>query len=321
MSNWTDFRVKIINFFKKNKIKIFIILIITLMTINLILRYINSHKVNTPQPIVTYEPHTSIMDNKSKVPEKLQEPISKLIDKYFNYCNNGEYENAYNMISEECKKADFNTIDQFKSYIDGIFEHKNKTYNIQNFSNVDKTYIYNLNILDDVLATGTTGEEDFRYIEEKIVIKEENGELKLSIASYIGSEEKQIVVDDEYITVKILNKKSDYKYETYTVEVTNKTDYTIVLVDNYETEEVVLKLNNGNSRNLKNLKQGNFVLWSGMTDTRELKFVKYYDESRTATQLVFNKIRVFNNEYSSENKTTQQDLDNAIKLYSLSINL
>ena len=90
-----NFILKMKDFWRKNKTKIIIALLIWLVIviINYILKNVNVEIT----PKTTYEPHTAIMDD-SKVPEKLQNPIEELISKYINYCNNKEYENAYNML-------------------------------------------------------------------------------------------------------------------------------------------------------------------------------------------------------------------------------
>lgn len=307
MGFWLNIRLKIRDFFKKHKKKIAIVIIIfgIVIAIN---RFLATHpEVETPK--TTYEPHSPVMDETDDVPEKYKEPINNLIDNYINYCNNKEYENAYNLLSNEFKSKYCKTLDEFKSYVDELYNEK-KIYNIQNYSNVNNVYVYRIRLLEDILATGTTN--GYEYKEEKIAIKEENGVLKLALNGYIGEEQIGIIAEDEYMKINIVKKDVKYDTETYTIEFTNKTNNYIRLADNTESNEILLQLPN-DKRNAKNLQNGNIIILPNYTYTREITFDKYYDSGENATALILNAIRVLP-EFSS-------NIENAIKLYSLTINL
>lgn len=316
MGRLTDLRLKIINFFKKNKkrtILVFLILWFIVIVINYILK---NQQVKIPSPATTYKPHVTVLDNTVEVPEKYQKPIENLIDTYFNYCNEKKYEDAYNLISSECKEKNYPTLDQFKGYIDEVFEGKNKIYNIQSYSIIDNKYIYNVRILDDILATGTT--EGYYYYEEKFVLTEENGNIKLSIAEYVGDEKMNLSVEDDYMIVEILNKSVDYESETYTVKVTNKTDNYIVISDNYQNNEIILNLSS-ETRQPANMAYANFFIKPNSTTTEEIVFNNYYDSGLKASKISFGAIRILK-QYDWKVGTTQDNLDNAVRLYGLDIN-
>ena len=103
----TNFRIKIKEIFKKIWKNAGIVLI--LWIIMLIINYLLGNMKTEPIPITTYEPHISIMNEDKEVPKELQEPINKIFNEYVNYCNNQEYEEAYNMLSEGCKKNLYTT--------------------------------------------------------------------------------------------------------------------------------------------------------------------------------------------------------------------
>ncbi len=309
-----DFILKMKDFWRKNKTKIIIALLIWLVIviINYILKNINVEIT----PKTTYEPHTAIMDD-SNVPEKLQNPIEELISKYINYCNNKEYENAYNMLSYDCKNQLYPNIEDFKTYIDSVFDEK-KAYYIQDYSNEKDTYIYSVCIFEDMLATGLTGSE-VEYYEEKFVIRNNNGNLELSIREYIGKQDVQNVYEDEYMKISIENMVQTYENQVYTVKITNRCEYPIVLANGSEAKEILLGLKN-ESRNVKDLPRGGIVIYENQTKTYELKFTKFFDENETAQKLIFNAVRVLNS-YSGREELRQKELDNAVKLYSIEIEL
>lgn len=315
MNTYTNLRVKSIDFWKKNKRKILIISIavIAVCIINQVLK--NMPKKVDP-PSTTYTPHVSVITDE-KVPEKFQEPIENIIDKYFNYCNNQEYENAYNCITDECKKAYYPNLDEFKAYVDYVFQGKKKIYNIQSYSIIDNKYVYSIRILDDILANGTT--DGYYYYEEKFVLTEENGNFKLAIGEFIGESNPNIIIEDEYMIVKIVDKVVDYDTETYKIVITNKTDDKyIIIADGDQSNEIIL------NAGLREISPRNTVnqcyIAPGRFDVQDLVFEKFYDTGSTSTSITLGAIRILEN-YDYAVGTTEDVLNSAVKLYSLEIPL
>lgn len=307
MGFWLNIRLKIRDFFKKHKKKITIIIIIIGIVIA-IDRFLGN-RTQIKNPSTTYEPHSPVIDKTADVPEQYKKPINNLIDNYVNYCNNKEYENAYNLLSNEFKSKYCKTLDEFKVYVDELYNEK-KIYNIQNYSNVNNVYVYRIRLLEDILATGTTN--GYEYREEKIAIKEEDGVLKLALNGYIGEEELGIVAEDEFMRINIIKKDVKYDKEIYTIEFTNKTNYYIRLADNTESNEILLELPK-DKRNANNLQNGNVIILPNNTYRREISFDKYYDSEENAKAIILNTVRILP-EFAS-------DLKDAVKLYSLTINL
>ena len=220
MGTYTNFRVKLIQFWKKNKKKILIGLIIYL-TILIINNVLKNMPEKLPEPSISFKPHVAVVTDQ-EVPKKYQKPIENLVDTYFNYCNNGEYENAYNLITDECKKAYYPTLEEFTAYVNHVFEGKKKIYTLQSYSIVDNIYVYNIKILDDILANGTS--DGYYFYEEKLILKEENGQMRLSIGEFINQDKPNIAVEDEYMKIEIVERTVDYDTETYRIKVTNKLD-------------------------------------------------------------------------------------------------
>ena len=314
MGFWLNLRLKVRDFFKKHKKKITIIIIIVGIVIA-IDRFLGGRQV-VEMPSTTYEPHSPVMDETAEVPEAYKQPINNLIDNYVNYCNNKEYENAYNLLSSDFKSNYCDNIEEFKKYVDQLYKEK-QIYNIQNFSNVNGAYVYRLRLLNDILATGTT--DGYEYKEEKVVIKEENGVLKLALNGYVGEENLGIVAEDEYMRIDIVKKQVAYTSETYTVEITNKTGNFIVLLDNTETDEIIMKVN-GDSRGVNGLENGNLVVLPNSKKTLTLPFDQYYDDGVNPSALIFNAIRILP-EFSGDINKAKQEKEKAVKLYSLTINL
>ncbi len=313
----TDFRVKIRRFFKKHKKEVIIFFLVLWLIVFIINMALKNQKPKILPPSTNYVPHKAMYQENVEVPEKYQEPIESLIDKYFNYCNNGQYEEAYSLITEESRRNVYPTLEQFKGYVDYVFEGKKKIYNIQNCSIVDNKYIYNIRILDDILATGTT--EGYSYYEEKLILIEDNGQMKLSIGEYIGDRDPNIEIEADDMIVKIENVSADYETETYTITVTNKTDKYIVIADNTQKDEIGLDLGD-NIRHPQNMVFASFYVKPNSSATKKIKFNNAYDNGLKAQKLIFGSIRILN-EYDPMVGTTQENLDSAVKLYGMKINL
>lgn len=316
MNYWLDIRLKIRDFFKKHKKKIIIIIIIWLVIIA-INYFLKNSKTIEVKPNTTYKPHSPVMDETGSVPESYKEPINTLIDNYVKYCNNKEYEQAYNLLSDEYKNKFCNKLEEFKNYVDKKFDTK-KIYNIQNFSNINDVYIYRVRFLKDILASGTT--DEYNYTEEMFVVKVENNQLKLNLNGYIQEENIGIEAEDEFMQIKIENRVIYYDTVTYTVKFRNKTSNYIVLQDGTEgNSEVELQTLNSKRQLLTN-SNSNMVILPNYSSTKNLSFEKYGEEGKEDTALILNAIRVLP-EFSGNINKAKQEKEKAVKLYSLTINL
>ena len=114
--NFTDLRLRVGRFIKNNR-KILLIVILVWIMLFMINNWIKNRPTSTV-PETSYEAHTSVMSSTSTVPSSLQVEYEDLIAQYVEYCNEGEFNLAFNMLSEDCKKYAFNDdIREFKKYL------------------------------------------------------------------------------------------------------------------------------------------------------------------------------------------------------------
>ena len=186
---------------------------------------------------------------------------------------------------------------------------------MENYSNKENTYVYNVRILDDILSTGTT--DSYGYLEDKFVVTKEDDEFKLALNGYCGKEQLNIIVEDDYLKTKIVKKRIIYDREVYTVEFTNKTSNYIVLANGEEDAEICLEIQ-GQTRTAD--KETAITLLPNEKTTVTISFDKYFDDGKEATQFILNAIRVLP-EYSGDSSKLKTEMKNAIKLYSRIINL
>ncbi len=314
---FTDFRLKIRHFLKKNAKLIFIIVCIWAIVF-----FINMFLKNYQAPVnlqTTYEPHKAVMDSTDSVPEKVSNSVEEMLEKYMGYCLEGNVESAYNMLSDTCKECSFaNEIDNFTSYITNKIGSA-KRYAIQNYSNEGNTYIYQVKYSGDMLATGLTN-TTYQYTEEKIVFKKQkNGTIEMSVGNFIDYEDIKNISENEYLKVDVKYVQKYYSVERYKVVLTNRSDYTIVIADGEESNEVILTLDSKDTRTTTT--ETNLVLKPNQSQTVTLEFAKFYDNDNDAVNLTFGSVRVME-QYSGtevENTIKQAEMQNAIAKFSVMI--
>lgn len=307
-------RLKIRNFFKKYKRVIFIVLIVWLVIIAI--NFFLGRRSETPMLNTTYNPHEVVLTSDTEVPEKLQTPIEDTIDDYINKCNNKDYSGAFELLTTDCKTHVFgDSLDNFTTYASSVFPNK-KRYSIQNYSNFGQAYIYNVKLIDDIIATGLTN-QSYAYYEEKFAVKEEDEKIKLNVNDYMGFNDLKKVAEDDYLKIRVENKEEFYSFEIYSVKITNKTDKKIVLYDGIVGNELSL-ISGQDERNPINVKD-TITLEPGETRTFEITFNKYYDESTKASEIAFNKIRIMTEQYTGTEETEEEELSKAERTYSITI--
>ncbi len=307
-------RLKIRNFFKKYKRVIFIVLIVWLVIIAI--NFFLGRRSETPVLNTTYNPHEVVLTSDTEVPEKLQTPIEDTIDDYINKCNNKDYSGAFELLTTDCKTHVFgDSLDNFTTYASSVFPNK-KRYSIQNYSNFGQAYIYNVKLIDDIIATGLTN-QSYAYYEEKFAVKEEDGKIKLNVNDYMGFNDLKKVAEDDYLKIRVENKEEFYSFEIYSVKITNKTEKKIVLYDGIVGNELSL-ISGQDERNPINVKD-TITLEPGETRTFEITFNKYYDESTKASEIAFNKIRIMTEQYTGTEETEEEELSKAERTYSITI--
>ena len=300
------------NFFKKYG-RIILIVFVVWLIIFVINQYLKKHPKEISM-INTYTPDYPIIDNGGGVPKKYVGTINQTVETYFNYCNSKNYEQAYNMLTDQCKEYLYgNDLSLFQEYVDSIFTQK-KIYNLQNYSNIDDVYIYDLVILDNIEATGTT--EGYEPYKEKIALIKENDEFKISNQGFIKSKTYNKVAEDENLKVTVISKDISYTREGYNVIITNKTDKYIVVVDNTIRKEITLNLGD-QKRGTINYSNASLVLNPGETTNEVFIFDKFYDDQKDPTQICLENVRILE-EYTENNQDTA---GTANRMYSYNIAL
>lgn len=319
--NFTELRLRFRHWARKYRKVIFVVFIVwgVIFLINL---YMRDRKIE-PTPITTKEPHTAVIDQTSTTPRSIQTPIEDMLKEYIGYCNEGNYQKAFNMLSEDCRSYEFdNDVKKFMSHV-LVKMPTPKEYSIQNYSNTiygnKKIYIYEVKYTDDLLATGLTN-TTYAYTSEKFTFYEDdNDQLQMNAGDYIYHSDIKSISENEYLKIDVVDRVVNYSIEQYEIKFTNRSNYTIVIADGAETDEVVLSLP-AETRNRS--ETGDIVLAPQEAITLNFTFPKFVDDGDVSQSIVFSSIRVMEKYSGTEDideATIQSEIDNAISKFSMEV--
>lgn len=150
---------KLRRFYNQNRLKVwkYIAIIVFIIMVASVLKkaFTNSQDGRSTEDtsVISAQTNNVQIITGEKVEESKAEKYNNVIDSFFECCNNGKYEDAYELISKDCKEEMFNSLDEFKTdYFDKLFKTK-KTYTTQAW--VDNTYL--INIYNDAFYTRKCG--------------------------------------------------------------------------------------------------------------------------------------------------------------------
>ena len=297
---------KLRRFFYQNKyqilrilgIIIFIIIIIQLM--NLFARR-NTNKKITEETVNTTvtEPDKGLLSDKSAVTgqelsEKQLNNEVTVIHNFIEYCNKQDFENAYKLLTEDCKNQMYSNLETFKqSYYKNVFNGEKKNFTIENW--VKNTY--RVNITGDILATG---KDDDYSKQDYITVKQVDDEYKLNINNYIGYSSINKKTTKNNISVNVISKNTYKDYEEYTINVTNNTGNILQLDNISNIDTVYLEDSKGVKYPYYNheLTIPMVTITNGQSKEVMIKFYSSYVSTKKIEHIVFSNIILKNGQLS-----------------------
>lgn len=302
-------------YYYANKTKIWrgILIVAFILVIIQVLNYFQGKKntkvnnVSKTNTINTITNNTSLTTDKSalgtgSVSENQLKSDINIIDGFLSLCNNKKFEEAYKLVSTDCKNNLFTTYEIFKkTYCDKIF-NTYKTYTTENWSG----NTYRVKITEDPLATGKTSND--MAIQEYMTIVDENKEKKLNINNYIGRKKINAEKTQNNIKIEVVSSDTYTEYEVYNIRVTNNSEKTIYLDDGEKTSTIYIE----DSNELKYNAASGEIIYStlkikpGSTVEYAIKYTNTYRANRKINKLVFENLILNYDEYI---KNTEQYKD------------
>lgn len=302
---------KLRKFYYDNKDKIWVVIgfiafiLIIIQFFNYRVKSKNEANVmtNNTTNVVNEESNVDIKSNISTVQgEVISSQIlnkhTQLISEFLDFCNENEIENAYNMLSDECKVELYkNSQDFYDNYVKNIIADGNKKIaTIENWIGAT----YKVNFKDDMMATGNTSTKS---TEDYITIVKDD---KINISNFIGKE-KINKKSTQYngVEITVVEKSIYMDYEEYTIKIFNGTNNRILIDSLESTKKMYITDNNDMKYYARTHEISNSLLKIPTKATSELKikYTRSYSASRTIKSLVFEGLILDYNEYMNGNKT------------------
>ena len=286
-----------------------IILIIAIQVINNIIENQNVQTSNNTINEKEYENNLNINILISN--ESVEEDEKLIIDQFIRYCNAGKIQDAYNLLTQNCKNELFPTIEDFKKNYYNIYFLNTKLYSKEHF--VANTY--KIKLYDDILSTGTVNTntfEDYFTLE-----KQQDDTIKLNISNYIGNKKINIKNTDENLQIKIVKKDIYKEYEKYELEVTNLT-YNTILIDSRENTKTMYLVGDNNVRYYSlshEILKENLIIKPKATVKILVKYNKEYNSNRAVNQVVFSDIIPDYESYQNTQKKSEYKDRTTLKVY------
>lgn len=301
---------KLIRFYNQNRRKILITILIIVFILGIIqlLNYFSKINVigkETPNITVNNaETNQGLVSDKSaisgqSVSSTKLEKDTKIIGEFVEYCNKGDINSAYGILTNECKENMFPTIEDFNNiYYSKLFDGY-KTYTIENWNG----NTYQVRFTGDILSTGDLSNNVTK--QDYITVVKKDEETKLNINNYVGRTNSNKVTEYKNIKVTVKNIDTYMDYETYNLSIQNNSENTILLDTSDDTKSVYLL----DSKDMKyyfysnEIIENRLIVKSKFTNNLEIKFSNSYSSSRSIEKLVFSKLVLNYDEYKIlENK-------------------
>lgn len=289
-------KFRFFRWFNKNQ-KVLILGIIAIVFIILILQVLNSFAKKDKDNKKEVQSNTQNNLSKSVISDdKLIEPLynnnKKIIEEFTEYCNSGNIESAYDLITKDCKEVLFGNIEKFKSnYYESIF-NKNRKCVVQYWDDG----IYEVKYSEDSLSTGKSRLSN--SITDYIKIYNENGKSKLSINGFLGKKKIDKKKTIKNVTINILNRYSYMDYETYDIEIKNNSGETLIL-DNLNEIGTMYLLDKKNTKHYSinsEIVKDNLIVQDAHESIASIKFDNPYIKDRKIEKIVFSNVGIGHDE-------------------------
>lgn len=308
---------KLLSYWNQNKRKILItiaviaLVIIIIQIANSMIREQNKKNSNnqTERNIVANDitkPSESIISD-TKLTEKEVKENSDLIEQFVEFCNQKKIDEAYQLLTEDCKAELYPTKEIFISnYINQIFGEQ-VNYELQLWYTASNCYTYRITYnKGNLLQTG--GQASTGNFLDYITLIKQNGEYRLNINKFIRKEALNKQGSNSGVEVAIHSKSIYVDYEIYHMTVQNNTQKTILLNDGTSTNNFSLIGRNNNTFTsvISELPISNLILNPQYRKNMDIKFNKTYMTESKLEAMQMTNIYLDKSQYDNKQENPEQ---------------
>ena len=243
--------------------------------------------------------------NDEGVTDLSNDSIENTMKVFVNYCNNGDAEKAFNLITDECKTAlKYYDANVFKEYYIDLRFAEPQEYSISKVSQDGNNILCKVTFNGDMLATGgskfTANDEYYTFV------RQDDGSYKINVNNYIYGENKntRYVFDDIDVKIDTINTYS--RYVEIAMELQNNSDKTIAFAG-YEEDNSVYLMNEKEviySSINSEFDEENVLVQPGAVKKITVRFNKVYSASNKPTKMIFSKVILDYQEYLDTHNRT-----------------
>lgn len=216
---------------------------------------------------------------------------AEVIKKFVEACNNKNYEQAYNLLSTECKEVEYPNLKDFKNDYIKYMMKENVSYKLELWTVYDGYVTYKVTFYEGNLlqSGGITPEKN--YVDYITLLQEEN-EIKLNINKFVKREKINKSAKDKNIEI-IINTRNVYMdYEIYNINFKNYSEKSILINDGKDSNNIYITDKNKNQyiSYINEIPLSSLELKSGFQKIINVKFAKVYNIYREVEDIVFKNI-------------------------------
>lgn len=288
---------KLIRYWNQNRLKIIItgviivFIIILIQVINIMLKNTRVEENQNKETIVdTSKPSESVITGEG-LPEETTNQNVDTIKQFVDFNNKKDYQNAYNLLTQDCKEKLFKTLDLFiENYCNIVFPSE-KTYELELWYYTSNTYTYRITYTqNNILETGNINSGN--NIEDYITLVEDGDSYKLNINGFVEKRNINKMQEQNGIQITVNDRYMYRDFEEYSITIKNNTDKTILLSEGINSNDICLIDSNEVEYDsiLNEVPLVNLELKPGMQETISIRFYKMYNLYRTIDSICFKNI-------------------------------
>ena len=256
---------------------------------------------------IPYKQESETIISDTKISQNSGIVYGNIIEGFLNYCVEGKVEEAYNLLSQDCKNIYYNTLEDFENtYYKDKFSEKRK-YKFQSWIAGSKN-VYQIQLYDDMLSSGKASS---KYILDYYTIVVEDNKYKLNINNFIDKDEINESFEQDGVTIKLENAEIYKENSVYNLTITNNTEKTIKLDGRENTNTVYIEDSNGTKFKsmLYELLDEDLVIKPGEEKNIKIKFNITYRDNLELKYIVFNNFIMDYDNYSKNKESGKIKLE------------
>ena len=268
---------------------------------------IELNETENPSEVVDYEEAAQSLTAGGALNKQERNEIQGTLEKFIQHVTSGQIEQAYELLTEKCKKIEYPSIESFeKNYCHDL---EQKTYDFQSWSSTRDLYIYQVRYYKDMLSSGIDTTK--RYLQDYITVQKIGEQYKLNINNFINSETIMKEYEKNQIKFKIHSVETYLDYEIYEIEVTNNRLKQIILDTRQKDGSLYVKNNDG--LNIEALlhenKDEEFLVQPGETKKIRIKFNNTYNGNKKIVAIGFSDIIIDKDLYANNSEQGKMKIE------------